>query len=176
VPANDQTYVDWAANNIASSIANEAELATVMQQRSLLPTWLFNATDTFIQPTPTTYTNGQLAAYSANARYNLACGGVIISSLSAVPFLSDPVSRNTINNAYQYAVANPAHITSWKMSDGSFIQLDNAQMTTVNTDMTTFVQSCFTCEDNTLASINSGSITTLAAIDAAYAAISNTFP
>jgi hypothetical protein len=39
--------------------------------------------------------------------------------------------------------------------------------------MATFVQACFTCESNTLTAINGGSITTLAQIDAAFAAISN---
>ena len=39
--------------------------------------------------------------------------------------------------------------------------------------MATFVQACFTCESTTLASINGGTITGLAAIDAAYAAVSN---
>ena len=73
-------------------------------------------------------------------------------------------------------MANPGHITDWKMSDGSFIKLTAAQLATVLQDMATFVQSCFTCESTTVASINSGSITTLAAIDSAYAAISNVFP
>ena len=177
VPVTDQTYVDWAANNVAAPIVSDAELAHVLiANGSQLPAWLFTAADTFIQPTPTTYTHGQLAAYSANARYDHASGGVTVTSLSAIPFLTDPTSRNTVNSAYQYAQANPAHITDWKMSDGSFIALSNTQLATLNDDMTTFVQSCFTCEGNTLASITGGTITTLAAVDAAYAAISNVYP
>jgi hypothetical protein len=42
--------------------------------------------------------------------------------------------------------------------------------------MATFVQSCFTCESNTATGITGGSITTHAQVDAAFAAISNTFP
>ena len=174
VSMGDQTYVDWTATNTATPIASETELADVLQALgSQLPAWLFEATDTFIQPTPTTYTKGQLAAYSANARYNHASGGLTISAISAVPFLTDPVSRNTVDSANAYAVANPGHITDWKMSDGSFIKLTAAQIATVLQDMATFVQACFTCESTSLAGINGGSITTLAAIDAAYAAISN---
>jgi hypothetical protein len=173
VPQSDQTYVDWSANNTPNNIDTEAELAEVMQRYWFIPAWMFNSTDTFIQPTPTTYTKGQLAAYSASDRYNHASGGLTISAISAVPFLTDPVSRNTVDSANAYAVANPGHVTDWKLSDGSFIKLTAAQLAIVLQDMATFVQSCFTCESTTLASINGGTITTLTAIDAAYAAIPN---
>lgn len=177
VPATDQTYVDWSANNMASPIANETELAEAVQANGLqLPAWLFAASDSFIQPAPGAYTKGQLAAYSADARYRHASGGVTVTSLSSVPFLTDPTSRNTVNSAYQYAVANSAHVSDWKMSDGSFIKLDLAQLTTLNDDMTVFVQACFSCESANATNINAGSTTTLAEIDAAFAAISNVFP
>jgi hypothetical protein len=117
-----------------------------------------------------------LKAYSASVRYNHASGGVIISSISPVAFLSDPVSRNTLANADVYAKANPGHMTDWKMSDGSFIRLSEAQLATALNDMATFVQSCFTCESTTASSIGGGTITTHAQVDAAFAAISNTFP
>lgn len=174
VPVADANYVNWAANNTASPIASQAELVTVLQSHgSQLPAWLFTAIDTFIQPTPTTYTKGQLAAYSANARFNRASGGFTISSISPVPFLTDQVSRNTADSAYSYVQQNPAAIIDWKLSDGSFIPLNNTQIATMNNDIATFIHACFTCEANTLASINGGTITTLAAIDAAYAAIPN---
>ena len=178
VPVANSNYTDWSASNTTPNIASEAELAEVLQANgSTLPAWIFTARDTFIQPTPTTYTKGQLAAYTASTRFGHASGGVVVTSLGgSVPFLTDPTSRNTVNSAYQYAQANPAHITDWKMSDGSFIQLSNTQMATLNDDTTIFVQSCFTCESNTVGGINGATITTLAAIDAAFAAISNVFP
>jgi hypothetical protein len=176
VPVTDQTYTDWSATKVASPIASEAELAQALQSvGSQLPAWLFAAKDTFIQPSVGNYTEGQLAAYNADARYRHASGGITVTSLSAVPFLTDPTSRNTVNSAYQYAVVNPAHVTDWKMSDGSFIQLSNTQLATLNDDMTMFVQSCFTCESANLTAIIGGTMTTLAAVDAAFAAISNTF-
>ena len=42
---------------------------------------------------------GTPRTYAADQRYRKASGGVIVTSLSAVPFLSDPVSRNTVNSA-----------------------------------------------------------------------------
>jgi hypothetical protein len=177
VLTNDPAYVEWTGGLAASPIASEAELATVLQAMgSQLPAWLWNA-PSFIQPTPTTYSKPQLAAYNADARYRKASGGIKVTSLGgAVPFLTDPQSRNTVNSAYQYAVANPAHVTDWKMTDGSFVKLNLTQLTTLNNDMTTFVQSCFTCESTTLTSINGGSVTTLTQIDTAFSAISSTFP
>ena len=124
VPVADATYADWAANNIASPIVSAAELAAVIQTYNQLPAWIFNAAS-FIQPTPGTYDKPQLAAYNADARYRHASGGVTIGGK---PYLSDPVARNTVASAHDYAVANPGHITDWKLADGTFIQLTEAQL------------------------------------------------
>jgi hypothetical protein len=173
VATSDVDYAAWAENNVAGQIASEADLGEVVRGYGLpLPAWLFNAAS-FIQPSPTTYSNAQLAAYAADARFRHASGGV---SIGGKPYLSDPVSRNTVASAHDYAVANPGHVTDWKLADGTFIQLSEAQLATVLQEMATFVQSCFTCESTTLTGINGGSITTIAAIDAAFAAISNVLP
>ena len=177
VPVADQTYQDWLVTGTPVPIGSEAELSAVIQSYGLLPAWLFAATDTFIQPTPTTYTMGQLAAYTAAARYDHAGGGVVVTSLGGpVPFLSDPVSRNTINSAYDFMILKGSGTVQWKLSDGTFITLDKTKITTLMNDVATFVQSCFSCESTTVTNINSGSITTTAAIDAAFAAVSNVFP
>jgi Domain of unknown function (DUF4376) len=170
VPVADSTYSDWAQNNTAAPIASEAELADALRANgSQLPAWIFNAAS-FIQPSPGAYSKSQLAAYSADARYRHASGGVTIGGK---PYLTDPVARNTVASAHDYAVANPGHVTDWKLADGTFTQLTEAQLATVLQEMATFVQACFTCESTTLAGINSGTVTTIAAIDAAYAAVSN---
>jgi hypothetical protein len=174
VPVDDQTYVDWSANNAPSPIISEAELADVVRPYNLIPAWMFNAAS-FIQPTPTTYTKAQLAAYAADARYRRASGGLTITGISAAPFFTDPVARNTLANANEYAKVTP-HTTDWKMSDGSFIPLSPSQLSTATDKMANFVQACFTAESTTVASINSSSITTLAQIDAAFAAVANVVP
>jgi hypothetical protein len=122
------------------------------------------------------YPAGSLPTHNAAVRYSKASGGVVISSISAIPFFTDPVSRNTVDSAYNYAVANPGHITDWKLSDGSFIKLTEAQLAKVLQDMAGFVQACFTCESTNATAITGGTITTLAQIDAAFAAISNVYP
>jgi hypothetical protein len=175
VDVSDQTYSDWiAAGNAAIPIPDEAELWGVVSPNGL-PAWLFDGTH-FVQPAVGQYTKTQLASYSANARANHAGGGVIVTSLSPVPFLSDPVARNTLANAYEYIKATPGSTVNWKLSDGSFININEAALQKATTSVASFVQSCFTCESDTLTSINGASITTLAAIDAAYAAVTNVFP
>lgn len=114
-----------------------------------------------------------LTYYAADARYRHASGGVTIGGK---PYLTDPVSRNTVASAHDYAVANPGHITDWKIADGTFIKLDEPGLAHVLQQMATFVQSCFTCESNTATAISGGSITTRAQVDSAFAAISNVFP
>jgi hypothetical protein len=163
VDNTDAAYIDWtSAGNVATHWPRDtSDMQTVATLQAVLTP--FNL---FID----------LAAYAAYARSNHASGGFTITTISTVPFLTDPTSRNTINSAFQYAQANPAHITNWKMSNGSFIALSNTQMATVNNDITTFVQSCFTCEGTTVSGIIGGTITTHAQVDAAFAAISNVVP
>lgn len=133
-------------------------------------------TDAALQDVLTPYGMfASLAYYSANARYSHASGGVIVLSISPVAFTSDVVSRNTLANADAYAKANPGTMTDWKLSDGSFVNLSEAQLAAALDAMATFVQSCFTCESNTATGIGDGSITAQAEVDAAYAAISNVF-
>ena len=119
-----------------------------------------------------------LIAYTAYARFNHASGGVIVTSLGgAVPFLSDITSRNTINSAYDFMTQKGGGYTvQWKLSDGTFITLSVTGITTLMNAVATFVQSCFSCESTTVGSINGGTITTQAQVDAAFAAISNVFP
>jgi hypothetical protein len=119
-----------------------------------------------------------LAAYAAYARYNHASGGIQVYSVGgAIFFLTDPVSRNTVNSAYDYMTQKGVGTTvQWKMSDGSFITMNTTQMTTVMNAMSAFVQSCFAEESTMVAGINGGTITTKAQIDSAFAGISNVFP
>jgi ferric-dicitrate binding protein FerR (iron transport regulator) len=174
-PASDADYAAWAAANgpHPAAVANESEIWFYL--KDFAPAWLWNGT-TMSQPTPTTWSKEQLAGYAADARFNRASAGIIITSLSPVAFLSDPVSRNAVNSAHDYVEANPAATVKWKMSDGSFVQLDKTTLTSVMMDMSAYVESCFAGESNTADAINAGSITTLEEIDDAFAAISNTFP
>ena len=82
VPATDAAYVAWAAAGYQPS--NAATMADLEATLALV----------FPAGTPRTY--------AADQRYRKASGGVIITSLSPIPFLSDPVARNTVNSAHDY--------------------------------------------------------------------------
>jgi hypothetical protein len=158
--SSDPDYTAWTGlGNTASPWPRDAagNQTTQALQDAIAPYGLF----------------ADLTYYAADARFRRASGGVTIAGK---PYLSDPVSRNTVASAHDYAVANPGHITDWKLADGTFIQLDEPGLAHVLQEMATFVQSCFTCESTTATGINGGSITTRAQVDAAFAAISNVFP
>lgn len=183
VPNDDPGFVAWG--NPATPIASEAELADVLRTYgTTLPEWLISAYPTFIQPAPDTYSKEQLAAYSADVRYNHANGGIVVTSLSAIPFTSDPTTRNTIGSAYSYMHSpdaapqgfDPPITVQWKLSNGTFITLNTAQMDTLANSMGAFVQACFGWESATRASIESGTTTTLAQIDEVYAQLPNVYP
>jgi hypothetical protein len=168
----------------AQTIVTTSDPDYVTWTQALFPTpWprdgAGNQTDAALQEVLTPYNLFvDLAAYAAYVRYSYASGGIIVTSLGgSVPFLTDPVSRNTVNSAWDYLNAKgTGNSIQWKMSDGSFITLSTTQMNTLMNDMSVFVQSCFTCESTTVAGITGGTITTRAQVDAAFAAISNVFP
>jgi uncharacterized protein DUF4376 len=175
VPVDNTDYTDWlnAVSSAPTPIASIAELATVLQTYGMqLPDWQWNA-PSFIQPTSTTYDKPQLIAYTADARWRKQTGGI---NVTGVDYRTDRVSSNERNNAYNYSQANPGYVFDWKLPDGSFVTLDQAAMTKVTMAESTFIQNCFTKENATVTSINGGTITTLAEIDAAFAAVSNVFP
>ena len=131
VPTTDPDYVAWSGLGLSA-----AQRGTMADLEATLAN---------------TYPPGTPRTYAADQRYRKASGGVIITSLSDVPFLSDPVSRNTIASAHDYAVANPGHITDWKLADGvTFIKLDEPQLAHAVQQIATFVQACFSCESTAL--------------------------
>ena len=165
VDESDADYIAWqAANTTATSWPRDlaGEQTDAALQDVLTPYNLFV----------------DLTAYTAYARFNHASGGVVVTSLGGpILFLTDPVSRNTINSAYDFMTHKGGGYTvQWKLSDGTFITLNVTQMTTLMDDVATFVQSCFTCESTTVSAINGGTITTQVQVDSAFAAISNVFP
>jgi hypothetical protein len=172
VPVSNQEYVAWSASNTPSTIVNEAELAGALQANgSQLPAWLFTA-PSFIQPTPATYSQDQLIAYTAKARRDKQGGDIVVNGL---PFSTDPVTLGSLNSAYIYTQAKTGDTFSWKLPDGTFITLSKTDIEALQNAVSAFGQDCFVCEDATTTKIESGTITDLPAIDAEFAAISNTF-
>jgi Domain of unknown function (DUF4376) len=113
-----------------------------------------------------------LTYYAADARWRRQTGGITVAG---VAYRTDRVSSNERNNAYNYGQANPGATFKWKLPDGTFVTLDQTALTHVTMSESAFVQNCFTCENDTVASITGGTITDKAGVDAAFAAVSNVF-
>jgi Domain of unknown function (DUF4376) len=176
VPESDAEFTAWQTANGAAlppMVANEGEVW--FYAKDFQPEWLWNGT-TMSQPAAGAYTKPQLGAYNANARYIKVNGGMTDTRVSVVPFHSDPASRNALINADALAKAVPGETINFKLTDGSFVTLTGSQLTSVVSSMSAFVQACFDCENANLTAINGGTLTTLAAIDTAYAAVSSVYP
>jgi hypothetical protein len=156
VPVSDPDYVVWQSDGRSTpNMATMADLENTLRD---------------------VYPRGTLKTAAADARFRKAGGGVIIQSLSPAAFFSDPVSRNAISTTYAYAKANPGYTTQWKLSDNTFIAVVEADLLKMESNIQDFVQKCFTEESTLAAGIDGATITTLAQIDAAFAAISNVYP
>lgn len=169
VPVTDATLSQWkAAGNVPILIASEADLWTVLAQRApgYLADWLFNGT-TFVQPAAAAYTKVQLAAYSAEARYNLETKGITVSGAAVA---TDRDSQAMINGAYNLVQANPATVVQFK-TDAGFVSMNAAAVTALAVAVGTHVQAAFAAEATVDAQITAGTITAPAGVDAVYAAV-----
>ncbi len=109
-----------------------------------------------------------LAAYAASARYAKETGGIIVNW---VKLATDRESQALITGAWATAQINPQVTIQWKGSDGTFTALNAASITAVASAVTAHVQACFAAEAQVDAAITAGTITTMAEVDAAFAAV-----
>ena len=113
-----------------------------------------------------------LIYYIGFVRKKTIQGDIIVNGLR---FSTDPLTLGSLNSAYIYTVSNNGAVFSWKLPDGSFITLNKADVDALQTIANTFAQDCFKCEDTTLDGIEAGTITTREQVDAAFAAVPNSF-
>lgn len=147
VDSADETYAAWAAHSQPTQISSIADLEDVLMLQ---------------------YPAGSLNTYNPVARAKRINGGMMISGY---PYWTDPVARNQMISAYEHAVANPGFITQWKCSDGTFVELTEAQLDHNVKAVQAMVQQCFACENTNQQAIVGGTITTIAQIDDAFNAI-----
>ena len=85
--------------------------------------------------------------------------------------------KGLVNGAYQKALADPATTKRWQVSAApiAFVTLSNAQLVALGLAAEAFVQSTFDKLDDVADGIAAGSLTTPAAIDAAFAGLTRVF-
>jgi len=168
VPVSNADFITWQEGfGAPTPIGSEAELASVLKNTPLLPEWMFNA-PTFIQPSPGAYTKEQLAAYNADARWRKEQGG--ITTTAGFPLRTDDRAQAKITGTYTAKNEVPSVTTPWHDADGAVHILDAGGLHQLHVDLLTHINNCFSISADVIAAINAGSVTTLAAIDAAYAA------
>lgn len=84
---------------------------------------------------------GQLAAY----RYDKEVAGI---DADGTIVKTDRETQATINGAYTASLINPSIVINWKASDGSWVQLNAAQISALASAVITHVQSCFNKEQS----------------------------
>jgi len=151
VPVDDAEYLIWAAGHAATPIADMNELREVMRAQ---------------------FPPGTLETYAADVRWRTNAGGIVVNGR---PFATDIITLGSLNSAFIYTQSNAASTFSWKLPDGSFVTLNKQDVQELQAAVSKFGQDCFTCEAETLDAIANGTITERAEIDAAFAAVPNTF-
>jgi hypothetical protein len=110
--------------------------------------------------------------YTAHAREVKLASNITVNGL---PFATDAYTFMSLNSAYIYTQANTASEFSWKLPDGSFITLNKLDIAALHNASNSYGQACYACEDDTLTKIEAGTIATREQVDAAFAAVSNSF-
>lgn len=147
VPDSDATFLAFTAQgNAPSSIASLEELSEVFEQQ---------------------YPAGMLSTYATSKRYAKEIGGITVSG---VPVATDDRSKQMILGARLAAQADSNWSTSWVAADGSIVPVNASTIIAISDAVQAHVNDCFTTFALVKADIDSGTITTIAEIDAAFAA------
>jgi hypothetical protein len=123
-------------------------------------------------PIPPPPGKAELAEIAARLRRRTETGGITAPLGSAsIAMPSDRETQSQLAGAAAFAQANPGATIQWKLADGSFVALAAAQIVAIAVAVATHVQACFAAEASVAAAIAAGTVTTVAQIEAAFAAI-----
>jgi hypothetical protein len=120
----------------------------------------------FLQPTDAGFIKWTLLPYATAKQKSIMNGGISVNlGAVTVEAATDPGSLVLLQGATTVATANSAATFEWVQNTGVTATLTAAQMITLFTAVTTFVQSTFTTLSAVLAAIGAGTITTTAQVD-----------
>jgi hypothetical protein len=106
-----------------------------------------------------------LISYAAQRRWQKEVGGISVGGMT----ISTDDRSKMILGARVAAMANPDFTTTWVAADGTLHALNAALVTALSDAVLEHVRTCFATYADVLTSIESGSITTKAQVDAAFA-------
>lgn len=148
VPTNESEYLQFIEDgNAPTPIATPGELQAIFADR---------------------YPAGSLWTYAAAKRFEKEVGGLTVAG---VPVSTDDRSKLMIMGARLAAEANAGFTTDWVGADGEVHQLSAADMIAISDAVLAHVAQCFSTYAGVKSQIDANAITTIAQIDAAFAAV-----
>jgi len=143
--------------------------STFMMQAGAGIGWTLSGS-TLVAPTPApvTLTAAQLIAYASQKQSTIMGGGISVSIASGVSVecSTDATSLVLLQGAATIAESSPSTTFNWVPKTGSPAVLTAAQITTMFTAVSAFLQATFTTLAGVIAAINAGTISTTAQVDA----------
>lgn len=114
-------------------------------------------------------TQAQLLAYADQRRSMFREAGTSVTlGGHPIPVRTDRTTRNDVVAAQQQAEAVPGWTTRWKLANGVWVTIDEAAIVAIANAIAAHWQDAMTREDGVTADIIGGTVTTYAAIDAAF--------
>ena len=117
-----------------------------------------------VDPVPTVAVD--LVAYAKDASWKKEVGGIVIAG---IPVATDDRSQLKILGSRVAADADPNWSTNWDAANDQTFPIDAATMIMISDAVAAHVNRCFSIRANVKAAIATGTITTTAEIDAAFA-------
>lgn len=106
-----------------------------------------------------------LAEWAAHYRWQKETGGV---DVGGVPILTDDRSKLLITGLRLAANSDPEYTARFKMTNGSFAELDAISITAISNAVAAHVTACFDLEVDAIEGITAGTITTREQVEAAF--------
>jgi Domain of unknown function (DUF4376) len=148
IPVDDADYAAWLeGGNYPSRAATMADLEVVLAEQ---------------------YPPGTLRTYTAFKRWQKEQAGITLTS--GMPIKTDDRAQAKITGAYTAAQVDPTIVTPWAAADGTVHDVDGAQITSMNYELLTHINNCFSISADVMADIEDGSVTTREQIDEAFSA------
>jgi hypothetical protein len=148
IPTNESAYLDFIeGGNAPTNIDTQESLLAIFAER---------------------YPAGSLWTYAAEKRHATEVGGV---SVAGIAVATDDRAKIMVLGARIAAEATAGFTADWVAADGSVHALTAADMIGISDAVLAHVNGCFSVYAGVKSQIDAGVITTIAQIDAAFAAI-----
>lgn len=141
--------------DLVTMVPDEAEIGWVQSEDSFEP-----------PPPPAPPTPAALLAYAGKLRWEREVGGMV---WNGVPIATDDSSKIKVAGARIKAEADPAFETTWYGTDGDGVVVDAPLIIALSNAVLEHIDQSFTTFGLVKGAIAAGTITSFAAIDAAFA-------